>query len=519
LLRKIALHLKHVAYRISLRFGKFILDQEVTYSLFLKFVNYLPAARIRNEQSYFLVLRVFQLVAALMRARINSKPADERANLAVKYLIPTVNKLFDKNYVNYAQALLLTLEEYFLSKETEQGFEEVLASFSSHAIAAGERYRSAFPMPQHTSAKPPKMGIVTHSIAVTGFEVVMGLGPYMAPYKPTAFSMRLFDERNARTTKDALLAAGIELALTAKQRYDVFDLRKLVIEHKIDVAVWPVPPFHMFFIYAFGLANKQVWFSQYLRPNLNFSRLDDVFTTGGAGTLNRKIYNGKEWAIVPHVLDLEGIYSKTTTKQIFTPARLEKLKQWKFMECVAELLKRMPNTHFRWTGYYHDREVVEFFAKRDLNGRHSYIPWLNYKELVREIQNSDLILACFPLSLGSVENIAASFDVPIVSMYDDECNHYWRDIYWEAQKGNPVLRAICLDENGKSKILIAKTSEDYVQAAMKVLQDPDLAATYADVYRRSYDYAYFRNPNDIGKMINDFVSRLSAREEKNNEMV
>jgi len=191
---------------------------------------------------------------------------------------------------------------------------------------------------------------------------------------------------------------------------------------------------------------------------------------------------------------------------------LEKLKQPEFMECVAQILKKAPHAHFKWTGYYYDHEVANFFEKHGLASRHTYIPWMTNAALLGEIKKSDFILACFPLSLGSVEMMAAHHGVPVISLYDNEFNLYWRDIYWEAEQGNPVLREICMDASGNSKILIAKTPEEYIDAALRVMRDDTLAKTYADVYRRSYDYAYIHNPNDISGMITEFVDGLYATE-------
>ena len=281
-----------------------------------------------------------------------------------------------------------------------------------------------------------------------------------------------------------------------------------------------MPPFHMFFLFAFGLAQKQIWLSQYLRPNINFPYLDSVFTLGGAGFLTNKFYNGRKWDIIPQIASIDGIMDCELTldkpKILFTPARLEKLKQHEFMECVAQILDRAPFTHFKWTGYYRDAEVVNFFKSRGLSHRHTYLPWMDAEGLKIAVNEADIILACFPLSLGTVENIAAHYGVPVISLFDDECNHYWRDIYWEAINGNEDLRQICFDEFGNSRILISKTPDEYVDVALRVLLDPELASLYADVYRKTYDYAYHRNPNHIGRIFSNIIHGANVEKEVTN---
>ena len=55
--------------------------------------------------------------------------------------------------------------------------------------------------------------------------------------------------------------------------------------------------------------------------------------------------------------------------------------------------------------------------------------------------------------------------VPVISLFDDEFNLYWRDIYWEEINGNEYLRQICFDEFRNSRILISMTPDEYVDAA------------------------------------------------------
>jgi len=277
----------HIAGRAH-RYAFVIFGWPIFYFAIKTLAQILPTLPVKNAEPLPHALSFFQKVFSFTRGVVNQKPVSERERLAMKYLIPTVNRLFDKNYINYAHALLLTLEEFFLSKKTEKEFEDVLKLFSSHAIAAGERFRAKFPMPVRATRAQPQLGIVAHFIAISGYEVVMGLGPSMKAFKPRAFATRAFEQLNSLSTHDAFKRAEIDLVLTPSNRYDVFELRKLVLAEHIDIAIWPVPPFHMFFFFAFGLADKQVWFSHYLRPNLEFPYLHGVMTTGVQAPFKKK---------------------------------------------------------------------------------------------------------------------------------------------------------------------------------------------------------------------------------------
>jgi hypothetical protein len=339
--------------------------------------------------------------------------------------------------------------------------------------------------------------------------VIVALGEKITDLNPSMYAMRVFDTREGLSTRELFETNNIDFNVTDHNNYDVFSLRKLMEERPVDVAIWPMPPFHMFFLFSFGLAAKQVWLSQYLRSNIKFKYLDDRITLGGAGTIRKKVFNNQEWDIVPQIVNTDALSlekkRESKRKILFTPARLEKLKQPEFLNCVARILKIDRKAHFLWTGYYLDEEVVDFFKKNNLTSRHTYLPWLSSKDLSIQIKQSSIILSCFPLSLGTVENTAASHGVPIVSMYDEEFNLYWRDIYWEAINGNEMLREICLNENGESKILIARTEDEYVEVALKVLNDKNLAKVYADTYQKAHEYTYIKNENDIGGILRDFL--------------
>lgn len=489
-----------------------IVASPVMAVLLLRVGRILPTLKIRDLEPYPRLVIFYEKFARTLRYALNQLPQSKRTSLAEKYYVPLVNELFDRNYVNFAQLTLLALEEYFLSKKTEKDFEQALALFSGHAVSAGLRFRKAFPMPETRGGKTfESLAFVGHFVAVSGYEVVLGLCGRLPSFKTKLYAMRAFDVIGEETTCQAFESAGSEFHVPSDYlHYDVFEFRKRIVRDEIDIAVWPLPPFHMFFIFAFGVASKQVWFSQYLRPNLSFSHLDGTLTPGGAGTLTHKQYNGKSWNIIPQVSRIVGINSDPWKgkKFLFTPARLEKLKQPEFLDAVAAILKQSNDTIFKWTGYYHDEEVKSFFESQGLEDRHYYVPWLNHFQLLHEIERSHAILACFPLSLGTVESMAAHLRVPIISLYDEECNLYWRDIFWEAKNGNPHLQKICLDDFGKSKIPVAKTVDEYIKVALRVINEEDLANVFREVYFESYNYTYLNNPNDIDGMVKSYFTKL-----------
>lgn len=500
--------------RLFLRKLKTIIGLSLLYYI-LKTLPILPIKW--NENENFIFKNYFKFTSQI-RKYLNQLSLDDRERIVKKYLIPTINIFFNKNYVNCAQVTLLICEEYFLSKKTDKEFEEVLSLFSKSAIDAGLRFREKFPLQKKDKiCNTPNIGVASYYTAKSGFEVILGLGKHLKKFSTKLFGMKSFEEINSLSLETVCGLNDIELVLPKKNiLYNVFVLRRLIIENDIDIIFWPTPPFHMFFFFAFGLAPKQVWFTHYLRSNIEFPYLDNCISPGGAGQVTEKFYNGKMWQIVPHVIFNESLMDKNKLLSVvkeeklgntilFTPGRLEKIKQPDFLKALVQIMKACPNTIFKWTGACHDNELKNYFADNGLQNRNFYIPWMINDTLWKEIGNSDIILAPFPLSLGTIEIMSAHLYKPIVSMYNEENSMYWRDPYWEANQGNQDLQKICMDENGNSILAKNRTIDEYVKDAINVINNEELAKKYAKVYHDAYEYTYLNNPNNIEKIFSDII--------------
>ena len=104
--------------------------------------------------------------------------------------------------------------------------------------------------------------------------------------------------------------------------------------------------------------------------------------------------------------------------------------------------------------------------------------------------------------------MASVFYRPIISMYNEENSMYWRDCFWEAMQGDPVLKNICLDKNGDSILRINNSVDDYLDDALNVISDDELGKKYAQVYHDAYKYTYLSNPNDLEKTFSDFLNSI-----------
>jgi glycosyltransferase involved in cell wall biosynthesis len=464
----------------------------IVYELIIKYNTYLPNAKVINKEQHPRILNLFQSFINRYRKYLNSKKEKKREYIAEKYLIPITNILFDKNYVNFAQLLLLAMEEYFLSHDSEESFESCLDKITISAESAGLRFKRIAGSAQSSESKGNKIGICGHGIAISGYEVIAALCNDLPDTDDISiYTMTVYDSEH---TQKYFGKINIDIHENPSKKYDVFQYKRLLEANEVSVAVWVMPPMHMIFLFSYGLASRQVWLSQYLRPNIKIKSIDKLLTYGGVGTNHKKRYNNREWNIIPQIYPSEnkGVY-------LFSPARIEKIKGTAFLECVAKILKKVPNSIFKWTGYENDNEINEFFDKMGLKYRHKYIGWCSYENLVIEIETSDIILSTFPLGLGTVELIAAEKNIPIVSMFDDTKNLYWRDIHWEAVNGNEYLASLCLDENRASIIRKNSNIEEYVATTVDLVKDDTLKKQYTKIYKKSYKYAFKNNPNGIGR--------------------
>jgi hypothetical protein len=479
--------------------------------VFLFVVERLPHRKERlwlEETPFFKYVYIHRMEA--IRIALNTSSVIKRDDLAQAYIVPAVNILFDKNYINEAQYLLFTIEEWFLSQNTEKEFEEKLKLFAQHAIDAGLRFREKFPLPETGKHEPPRIAFASHWVGKIGFEVIIGLGRHLRQFSPLVYGMFAYNPPGEVPTTEVFRRNGLKVVVRGEENtYNAFALRQLFGDHPVDIAMWVTPPMHMFFNFSFGLAPKQVFFSQYLHPNIEFKYLDSHLTLGGAGKIVTKTFNGREWDIIPQVTYIESTTREETDQTVmFSPARLEKIKQPPFLYALKQIMIKCPNAVYKWTGYYQDPELLEFFSKNGWSDRHWYIPWMNNTELLREISTTDVILGTFPIDLGTTGIMASLYSKPIVSMYSQSNPLYWRDCYWEAEQGNAYLRGICLDKNGKSILSINSSIDDYVNDAVDIINNPAAAARNAKAYKDAFDYTYLNNPNDIGEIFGKYVDKL-----------
>lgn len=473
-------------------------------------VFFLPKRKIKETNAKSCLFSVYMRKINKIRYVINNLKKKKRDYLVRKYLIDTVNTLFDKNYVNCAQYTLLSLEEWILSWETDKEFEDALALFKQHAIDAGLRFREKFPLPEVPKSEKTKIAFTSYWTSNMGTEGIMALSARLQQFDKKFIALKTFSSKDLPAYEVICEENDIELILPKeKVDYDVFAYRKLFLENPVEICFWIHPPMHMFFFFAFGLAPKQVWFSLYLRSNLEFPYLDGKLTPGGCGFSHKKHFNGSDWAILPQITYINNLTPKVKKKvTLFVPGRLEKLKQQGFLEALLKIMKAAPETVLKWTGYYQDQEIIQILQKHGFDNRQFYTVWQDMKGLYKEIKTSDIILSPFPLALGTTEMMASVFNRPIISMYNEECSMYWRDCYWEAEQGDPVLRKICMDENGRSILRINKTPEDYIEDTLNVIADKELAKKYAQVYHDAYEYTYINNPNDVEKIFSAFISDI-----------
>ena len=200
-------------------------------------VSFLPKKRIKETKANGLLFSYYRKKINKIRYVINNLEKKKRDYLVRKYLIDTINTLFDKNYVNCAQYTLLSLEEWILSWKTDKEFEDALALFSQHAVDAGLRFREKFPLPEVPKTEKTKIAFTSYWTSNMGTEGIMALSAQLRQFDKKFIALKTFDSRELPSYKVICEDNDVELILPEEKiNYDVFAYRKLFLKNPVEIA-------------------------------------------------------------------------------------------------------------------------------------------------------------------------------------------------------------------------------------------------------------------------------------------
>lgn len=113
----------------------------------------------------------------------------------------------------------------------------------------------------------------------------------------------------------------------------------------------------------------------------------------------------------------------------YTINRAEKIRHPDYLACVAEVLERMPDAGFAWTGREPLGEIVEFFRDRGLAERTHFVGWVPPDDLIVQ---GDVFLDTPTLS-GTVAARAIASGKAVVTLVRSQS---WVNVYLDIQRAD-----------------------------------------------------------------------------------
>ena len=306
---------------------------------------------------------------------------------------------------------------------------------------------------------------------------------------------------------------------SASKLKKIFLMKSIIKDNDIKVLVFISTVVFMAFIFGMRIAKTQIWWS--MKFHIPFSTSVDIYLTGGAQGETSKNINGVNWLTSPG--GISGLFDKSKSKEakkiranfpgnkivLGSLSREEKLNSRKFLEAVALILEANPNTIFLWTGKEKNHDIDTFFLARNLNGRVTYIGWVDAKLYSQVI---DIFLDSFPNPAGFTIYYAMASSVACVfGKISDETMGIQNSIsplYFN--KSGDKLSQLRVQEifdqtSTEPLYMLAKNDKDYVFKASKLIREKEfrkkvgnanrlfIKEFFSDNIRMAYGYAFHLN--------------------------
>lgn len=191
---------------------------------------------------------------------------------------------------------------------------------------------------------------------------------------------------------------------------------------------------------------------------------------------------------------------------VMTLARTEKMRDPIYLQAIAEILQTHPQALFLWAGREEDAQVVAAFKAAEVLDRTRFIGWVNTRLYA---QVADVFLDTFPFPCGFTlfQAMAAAKPVVIYDSPEAAQTGLWNFIKPLVQdgEGTPEERAeLCtfIGDEECPLIAVARTSEDYVRHAGRLITDVKARAKAGDASRR-FMARYFSDPRVMGSSLAD----------------
>jgi len=290
---------------------------------------------------------------------------------------------------------------------------------------------------------------------------------------------------------------------TKNNLYDTFeDLINFYIEGGYQNMIFLGPPLFISYL-SKCLPNQFSWWSMKYKINI-FPDLKKRYIGGrpSESSTNSK-YN---WIVhgyfISKVVDNNlklKVFNKKKIK-FFTIGREEKIRNFKYLNCVKKILNTIPNSEFYFTGRKENLEIKEFFKNNKLDSRVFFLGWLNDND--KGIGYGDIFLDTPNLS-GIVAANNFSAGVPVIFFNDSNfyLNFHKNNLVKKNNK-NLIFEEIINDWYFNSK----KPEDNYVSIAIKLATNEYYRENYSRLSRYLAEQ-YIHSPKEakLDLLFNEMV--------------
>ena len=380
-------------------------------------------------------------------------------------------------------------EAFVKSFEDEDHYERCFSLWRDDMAALGRKYREPSRGP---AIVPSRMGFVFPNGVVLGHtEVLFRLLEFRdrAKVEPRIYSF--FGCSPDFAARAHALGVPVEV-FPERSRWsgppDGFVprlrwLREAFARNGDTTAVWMSTPVTSLFAFAMGLAPVQVFWSLRYHP-VRLPEIDGYVTYGSWGESERT-FHGQRWTVCPVPLalerraiaraDIEQLRAKFPQRTLLgTLARPEKIASPAFLDCVVRILERHPQCGYLWTGQARHAGIDAFFRERGVGDRCHFVGWVDTALFGAAL---DLFLESFPLGCGITGYQAMAAGVPLVSFL--ERNTVFGMRYWTEAQSRERLDGF--------PVLCARSPDEYVELASRMLTDPAFRADWVARESRFYE--------------------------------
>jgi len=480
---------------------------------------------------------LFDFAVRLMRALdFGSKGPHARKDAAFdKILLPILSTFLERRDMDAAIKLEnLLYEHYIKTNESEAHFnscmERIAPLFTKAAYALR---RELPPVPQPKLEPPYRIGFFIHNASTLAHidNILKTLKGYRMldeqPFEPTVycFSGKSLEMENALADLNVrLVMLNERFPETHGSPWQrLLRLRELLSQEGVQELVWVSLVTMLPLAFGLRIAPVQVWFAMKYKT---FSH-DDIDGYVMLSRLTRfSTVSGRRWRTAMGGIDdwydsgaeAQAVALRAPLRDrvvLMTLGRTEKMLDPAYLNAVAHILKAHPETFFMWAGRDESPLVVNTFKEAGVLERTRFVGWVDTRLYA---QVADIFLDSFPFPCGYTLFQAMAAGKAIVTYASPESAQsglwsFFKSVVDDGEgtdEERAELRSFTGDESNPL-IPVARTPEDYVRHATRLIDDAQARAAVGDACQRLIA-RYFSDPRTMGSALaQHFIEVIEER--------